>query len=270
MSLASPLLGAGARRPLLPRGETARSSTSSWVSRPVLGLWVLVAIAWLGLAAMLLGQSSAQRPGGALWWCMAGMTSGSSSAGVAASVLRGLPMWASMSAAMMLPAAVPAGHRVALDSPQGPWRAVLVFAAIYLLAWLAFGVLALYLRALAAAGSGVALIAALGLAAAWQLTPYKRRALHACRRGAAPSPQMGESRHDVARFALRSSGSCIASCWAIMLAMAMIGSAQLIWAAGLTAAISAEKLMREPGQLVQCTSAVLAALAFDFTLAALV
>lgn len=176
-------------------------------------------------------------------------------------------MWTLMSAAMMLPSFAPAMRGAPLQLKR-PWCAVASSTALYLLVWLAFGLVALYLRAASGSAGDAALILALALAAAWELTPHKRRSLLECRRSLARGVEVGGEACGAARLGARLGGSCLGSCWALMLVMTMAGSDQLLWAAGLTAVVSAEKLMRRPGPAIGCTVVVLAGLAVGFTLAA--
>ena len=260
---------ASSTRAGLRGGAIERLASALWQERAPIALGMLVAIAWTALLATLWGAPSAEHTAATPWWCMADMSSGSSRSGIAGAVLAGLPMWALMSTAMMLPACVPAVRRCARASIR-PWRAVTVFTSTYLLGWLAFGVAALCVRAASPVASELALIAALMTAAAWQLSLPKRRALAFCRSATVLGPQGGRAVLDTARIAVHVSAGCLASCWAIMLAMAMVGSDQLIWAVGLTTVVSAEKLMGTPGRVSRCSAAVFAAVAVDLTIATLV
>jgi predicted metal-binding membrane protein len=144
-----------------------------------------------------------------------------------------LVAWQVMTAAMMLPGALPAVR--ALGHVGGQAR----FLAIYFAAWTLFAALAfaadMGLHALvhgwAAAASHENLIApvALGLAAAYELSPWKARSLMRCRR-----PGLS---------ALAYSRSCVASGWALMLLMFSAGVANLWWMAALAAAMLAEKAL---------------------------
>lgn len=140
------------------------------------------------------------------------------------------------------------------------------FTAPYLLVWLTFGFGALFLRNASGLSGDTGLILALVLAAAWELTPYKRKALLECR-SAAGAAETGDGVGGAARLGTELGGNCIGSCWALMLVMAMAGPDQLLWAAGLTAIVSAEKLMPRPSTAIGCAVAVLTGLAVDFTLA---
>jgi predicted metal-binding membrane protein len=253
-----PLSGIGAVGHGRTREAPARAWTRTLLRRPAIGFELATAVAWMALIATmwreLFSPHTLTTP--SIWWCMPGMSSGSRPVGFGMTVLTGLPMWTLMSAAMMLPATIPEVRR-ARSHPAGS-RAVALPGG-YLAVWIAFGAAALALRFCSSASPRVALIAAVTLAAAWQITPHKRRALEYCRR---------ES--ETARFGMRAGISCLASCWAMMLVMAMARSDQLIWAFSITVAVVAEKLTREPSKTVQCTAAILAAVAVDLTFAATV
>lgn len=154
-------------------------------------------------------------------------------------------LWALMSAAMMLPTTLPAARHVGLNSLRRRQRwAMTVYVAAYLALWMAFGIPAVALARIAGA-TGIEnrwLIAGtLALAAGWQLTPWKRRALFACRR-TVPLPLTG-SRADLAcaRFGILQASRCMVSCWPLMLMMAIAGQHSLIAMALLTAIIVAEE-----------------------------
>jgi predicted metal-binding membrane protein len=102
-------------------------------------------------------------------------------------------------------------------------RATVVYLMAYLGMWIAFGVVALGLRGpLREVPPGFIAIAMLCVAAGWQLTRTKRRALLACRR-TVPLPPQGR-RADVAclRFGVRQAWRCVVSCWPLMLLMALV------------------------------------------------
>jgi predicted metal-binding membrane protein len=186
------------------------------------------------------------------------------------SLAAGLPIWALMSVAMMLPAALPAVRHVAVNSLY--WRrrrAVLEFLAVFLGIWAIFSAVVFgTLASQVPAGSTAALAAALALAALWQLTPLKRRALLACHRPQALPPHGWRATAGVARFGLGNGGACLASCWAMMLAMAVIGSARLVWMAAFAGLIAVEKLNLKPGRTARRVGALLAAAAIGAAAAA--
>lgn len=156
--------------------------------------------------------------------------------------------WLVMSAAMMLPAAVPAARHVGVNSLR--WRrhrAVGTYVAVFLGVWAAYGVMALVL----VAGWTVTLTGALAVAAVWQFTPRKRRFLRDCHR-TVPLPATGwRATMGAVRFGARNAAACVGSCWALMLVMAVPAShhfvvAHLLGTGALTAAVAAEKLLPRP------------------------
>lgn len=234
--------------------------------RPTLWVEVGVAAAWIALASMS-GEVRADSPaasgplwpGGSLWICIPGMDGASSHAGISAGgvawpdgavLAASLPMWSLMAVAMMLPTALPAVRHVAVNSLY--WRrrrAVLEFLAVYLGIWAIFSAIVLgVLTSWPAANPTAVLAFILALAALWQLTPVKRRALRACHLPRALPPKGWRATAGVANFGLRNGGACLASCWAMMLTMAVVSSARLTWMALLTGLIMVEKLSLKPGR----------------------
>jgi predicted metal-binding membrane protein len=177
--------------------------------------------------------------------------------GAAASVA----MWALMVVAMMLPTALPAVRHVATNSlrRRRP-RAMATFAAVYLLIWVAFGALVI---AVAPAWSSLdrSAVAAgvLGLAAVWQLTVHKRRALADCHRPSPLPPTGRRATAGVARFAWRNGTACVRSCWAMMLAMAVATTATTFWMVAITGVVLTEKLAARPRQATRAGALLLAA-----------
>jgi predicted metal-binding membrane protein len=177
--------------------------------------------------------------------------------------------WTLMSVAMMMPVALPAVRHVGLNSlrQRRQW-AMFVFLVVFIGAWAAFGILALgwqrlTLRAIGI-DTGLLLTGTLLVAAGWQLTRVKRRALLACRR-TVPLPPIGR-RADAgcARFALRQSRRCMASCWALMAVMVAVQQAAVVWMLSLTALMAAEELTRpgrRGGRLLPLSAGALAVVA---------
>jgi predicted metal-binding membrane protein len=159
-----------------------------------------------------------------------------------------LAIWALMIVAMMVPAALPAAQHVAVNSLR--WRrnrAVATFLAVYLSIWIAFGLLALALSPLWSAADGKLVLAvALALAAGWQLTVYKRRALRDCHRPSPLPPSGRRATAAVVRFGWRNGLACIGSCWAMMLAMSVASSMMIFWMVALTGIVLTEKLATKP------------------------
>jgi len=247
--------------------------------RPTFWVEMGLAVGWAVLifASLQPAQSGAASgsswAGGSLWICvtdvagagsgMAGHAPGLISAGPSTPLLTTLPMLALMAMAMMLPPALPTVQRVALNSLY--WRrrrAALEFVAVFLAVWMAYSLTvlgALDLAGLAAAPLAPA--AALALAALWQLTPTKRRALQACHRTRPLPPRGWRATAAVAGFGLRNGLACLASCWAMMLTMAFAGPPRLAWMAALTGLITAERLSVRPRRACARVGAVLAAAA---------
>lgn len=149
-----------------------------------------------------------------------------------------LGAWQVMTAAMMLPGALPAVLRVS------PGRAQLVFIVAYAAAWTAFAALAfvgdmglhalVHGWALAARHENLIPVAILGTAAVYQVSPWKRASLAMCRKPVrvdtgALTAGVTYSRH------------CLISSWALMLIMFSAGVAVLAWMAALALAMLAEK-----------------------------
>jgi len=168
----------------------------------------------------------------------------------AVGLLAALAGWALMAVAMMAPVTLPAVRYVGFNSirRRRQW-AMTLYLAVYIGVWVAFGVLALTGAHLARERLGldgrVLLALALAVAAGWQRTPGKRRALLRCHQ-TVPLPPVGR-RADAgcARFALQQGWRCVMSCWALMAVMAVVGHsghAGLVWMTALTALIMVEEL----------------------------
>jgi len=173
-----------------------------------------------------------------------------------------LPAWTLMSVAMMMPIALPAVRHTGLNSIRSRrQRAMVLFTAVYLAVWVGFGLFAQGGEHLARQSLGLdgrtLLAATLALAAGWQLSRPKRRALNTCRR-TVPLPPVGR-RADAGciHFALTQGRRCITSCWALMLLMAVVGHVNLLWMLALAALISLEELTLLGRRLRRPSAAVL-------------
>jgi predicted metal-binding membrane protein len=165
-------------------------------------------------------------------------------------LLVGLPGWALMAVAMMAPVALPAVRHVGFNSirRRRQWAMTLYFA-VNMGMWVAFGVVALASERVARKTLGldrrVLLTLALAVAAGWQVTRVKRRALFRCRR-TVPLPPVGlRADAGCARFALQQGWRCVTSCWALMAVMAVVGHSDhsgLVWMTALTALVMVEEL----------------------------
>lgn len=193
-------------------------------------------------------------------WALAAMLSHAAHDGP---LLARIELWAVMCVAMMLPSTAPMIDHVAHNSLS--WRrgrAVGGFVAVYLAIWIAFGAIALVLASLAPAPPEAAVLAgALLVAAGWELTALKRRALRACHRSVPLRPRGWRAAASVIELAARNGAACVASCWALMLVMVFAGAAHLLWMVGLTAIVCAQKLLPRQRQSTRVSAGVLAAAA---------
>ena len=168
-----------------------------------------------------------------------------------------LGVWQVMTAAMMLPGALPVVLRI---SPT-PGR--LVFVGTYAAAWTAFALVAfvcdmglhalVHGSAFAARYEGLIPAAILGVAAAYQVSPWKRTNLDACRQPAAA--------RNTLRAGIDYSRHCLASGWALMLIMFAAGVADLVWMAALALTMAAEKALPSADGVRRMVAGALALLA---------
>jgi predicted metal-binding membrane protein len=252
--------------------------------RPALGVEAIVLAGWSALALGAVLPSGGAATGsvfesGTLWICTTGISHAAGGVGHAgagsdlgeAGFLAAAPAWALMSGAMMLPAAMPAVRHVSVNSLY--WRrrrATVEFVLSFLALWTLFSIFVLSpVSRWAPTRSATAIVAALLVAAAWQLTPCKWRALRACHR-VSPLPARGwRAGLGAAGFGLRNGLACLASCWAIMAVVALTGSSTLLVMAAATATICLERLNLRPRWAARRVAVLLAAAALGFAAAAL-
>jgi predicted metal-binding membrane protein len=242
------------------------------------GVGVAVLAAWVAMVAMLAvthrgaaGGGTAAMPG------MPGMTVGGGSAATTtttptwADVGSGVALWALMVVAMMLPSALPAVRHVGAGSLR--WRrrrAMTTFVIAYVAVWVAAGVgLVLLLAPLRGFDTDLVAAGALAVAAAWQLTGFKRRALSDCHRPSPLPPRGWRATAGVLRFAARNGLACVRSCWALMLAMTLARSMPVFWMVAITGIVTVEKFAAKPRQAVRVAAVLLAVGAFLTGLSAL-
>ena len=206
-------------------------------SRPTALLVALAAVAWTVTVERMWGMDDG--PGtdlGGLGWYVG--------------------IWATMTAAMMLPTATPAARHVARLFPT------LLFAVGYLAVWTAYGLAAYGFFRLATsfetgwlawdeggpyAAGGVVVAAGL-----YQLTPLKRRSLRRCR---GPEHEPGAF-----RTGLLHGVDCVGSSGALMVALFALGVMSLFWMAVIAAAIFAEKVLPRGVRLSRAVAVALVAL----------
>ena len=212
--------------------------------RPEWPFTVIVGLAWISLAAGALSPASGRVPAVQAASHHPDQHPHDLPRGV--SWPDALAGWGVMAAAMMLPVTLPAVRHVAMNSIRPRrYRAMALYVTVFIAVWIGFGVTVLALgRGLqerAAIDGRLLLAAALAAAAAWQVTPVKRRAVFGCRR-TVPLPPVG-LRADAAcaRFAWRQAWRCMISCWALMVVMAIAGHG-LVVMAGLTVLMALEEL----------------------------
>jgi hypothetical protein len=240
------------------RGDAGRAGWSAQVA----AAQALLVVAWLGCLVMWLPGSLSTHgsPGG--WWCMPGMSAQSPGrSSPALGVLSGLPGWLLMSVAMTLAGVLPAAQHVAVNSfRRRRSMALCVFFAVYLLVWLAAGVPVLMFFGTVGARAGLALFTvSLALAAGYELTGVKRRALNRCHRTSRLPPSGGRSILAVGRFGWVNTSGCVASCWLSMIAMLVAGPAQPLVMVALTATTTYGRLARRPDRTRQRIAAGYAA-----------
>jgi predicted metal-binding membrane protein len=179
-----------------------------------------------------------------------------------AHVVVALAMWWVMMIAMMVPSAAPVvllyarvlRHNAKAGDPAGAMVPTAAFAAGYLAAWLLFSAAAVAIQVTLERGglldammiwptsrwlAGGLLLAA----AAYQLSPLKTVCLGHCR-----SPVEWLARHwrngraGAFRMGAHHGAYCVGCCWALMLLLFAGGVMNVVWIAGLSGLVLAEKL----------------------------
>jgi predicted metal-binding membrane protein len=141
-------------------------------------------------------------------------------------------LWLAMSAAMMLPTVVPATYLAAAVG-----RSSTLFVLGYSAVWAAAGLLAFgAARALDGAARWLA-IAAVLLAAVYQLTPLKDACLRRCR-----SPMGTLIRRRSLHAGIEHGALCLGCCWALMLALIALGIGSMLWMVALAVVVLVEKV----------------------------
>jgi len=173
-----------------------------------------------------------------------------------------LAVWQVMTAAMMLPGTLP----VVLRISSTPAR--LVFIATYVAAWTGFAVVAfvgdmgvhavVHGWPLAARFESLIPVGVLGAGAVYQLSPWKRASLSACR---SPVAILRGGLSDALLAGINYSRRCLVSGWALMLIMFAAGVADLVWMAALALTMAAEKALPSADGFRRAVAGVLALLA---------
>jgi len=226
------VLGASGMAGARPGNSPLRSMRAE--PRVVVALLAAAGLAWLSTAEQMAGMDAG--PGSALG--SPGWFTG---------------VWATMMAAMMLPSLAPATAAYAASVWRAPARTLLLVGG-YLLVWALAGVAAYGLFELGKSlfggslawhgGAGRPLAAGvLAIAAAYQLTPLKRRFLLRCRHPlGGPDPAGLRTRRGAFTTGLRLGGWCLGCSWALMSALFALGVMSLTWMALIAALVAFEKV----------------------------
>ena len=170
-----------------------------------------------------------------------------------------LGIWGTMTAAMMLPSAVPAARHVARLARRLP---TLFFTGGYLAVWTGYGLLAYGVFRLVTSfdigwlawnrggpyAAGVVIVAA-GL---YELTPLKQLSLRRCRSARQPVSAL--------RSGLAHGVDCVGCSGALMAVLFVLGAMSLFWMAVVAVAIFAEKVLPHGGRLAPVFAVALVAL----------
>ncbi|HEX2842799.1 DUF2182 domain-containing protein [Hyphomicrobium sp.] len=190
-----------------------------------------------------------------------------------------LLMWWIMMIAMMTPSAAPTillyahayRHELKRGRIRGATTPTFAFAMGYLLVWLAFSILATGLQwsleriglmhAMLMWSTNAVFTGALLLAAgAYQLTPLKRVCLDHCR---TPARFLAANFSPGAMGALRMGAKhgayCLGCCWLLMVLLFAGGIMNLVWIAGLSILVLAEKLVPRGPLIARLSGIALAA-----------
>jgi len=193
-------------------------------------------------------------------WLMAG----AGMAGMTADFFVLAGMWTAMMVAMMMPSVAPTVLLYARAEQLKDFAArppTVAFVGGYLLVWVAFALVAATLQltlqhaaiaspmtmALTSRRAASAIMVAIGL---YQLLPIKDACLGRCR-----SPAQFLSRHyrpgprGALRLGALHGAYCVACCWLLMALLFVGGVMNLLWIAGLTLLVAAEKLLPR-GQVI--------------------
>jgi predicted metal-binding membrane protein len=160
--------------------------------------------------------------------------------------------WIVMVIAMMLPLIVDSTR---VTAARSLWarrnRAICVYLFGYLAAWILAGVVvsaAIFsIRMQPWFRPAIATLAALGLAAVWQLTAFKRRVLRSCHRTIPMAPSGWRANLDCLRYGWMIGGNCLLSCGALMVACSLSGH-NFAAMAGAGSISAAERYLTRPNQ----------------------
>jgi hypothetical protein len=141
-------------------------------------------------------------------------------------VARGVGAWMLMVVAMMFPFTVGALH---VTAARSLWRrrnrAIVAWLVGYSGPWLLLGILAAVAMATAFASPPPAIAVAIAfvLAAVWQTTDGRARALNACHRTWPLAPSGWRATRDCVRAGWATSANCVTACGPLMVACSLLG-----------------------------------------------
>lgn len=218
-----------------------------WWRHPELPPLVVVGLAWLVLALDHWRDHTSDTP-----WSF------------------GIAPWTLMVAAMMLPGLLPPIRKLSFGSLwRRRHRTAAIFAAAYVSIWIGFGVVAALVVALGQAATSstfapgtTAVVIALLVSAAWQLTRAKREFLFRCHleRPVAPRGRRGD--RSLISYGWFHGRACVGSCWPIMIAM-FVAAHDFHLMVPLAAITTTERFQRRPTFAASAAALLaLAALAF--------
>jgi predicted metal-binding membrane protein len=170
-----------------------------------------------------------------------------------------LPFWILMCVATMIPVAVPAVRHVAANSlRRRRQRAIAGFLLAYLGLWVAFGAVTLpVLEALdQAAPRWPTILAGAAIVVVWQLLPLQAGLHRRCHQTVALPPLGWRAHLGCLRFGSHHGLACLAVCGPLMVLMALLLHAGLVWMVVLSAVIVVIRLYPGSAPLVAADRAM--------------
>jgi predicted metal-binding membrane protein len=172
--------------------------------------------------------------------------------------------WTLMTMAMMLPLIIPVVRQIAFNSVRSRQvRSTSIVLVAYSTVWIALGAPIIVAEQLLVPDRDVVSFGPILviLAALWQLTPWKRQAINACRVDVPLRPFRIRADLACAQVGLLHGWRCLRSCWVLMLAMVAIGHGPiaLVVMALMTVIAIAEERSRSCRRFLQQSAGLLVA-----------
>ena len=230
----------------------------------------MVIAAWVAMLASSLADTGSVASTGESVHHHHGSAASGAAGGLVAALGAAAAGWLLMIMAMMLPVVVPLLYRVTVDSlPRRRVRAVSLVLAGYLGLWCAAGMVALLIitplqaasRPLGEIASTAPVVTMLLLAAGYELSPVKRRALRRCAVGYRLPPRGWAADRACLEAGLRHGRACLTSCAALMAVLVVAGHANLALLVLITAVVWVQRLLVIGQRLRWWSAAALAAAA---------